>query len=359
MIRLICLLSVLLLAGCASVDDRMFTLGFDAGKENRRLFWPPLSDDEVPRYVYLGALVGETNFVRTSDEVEGFRGILTRLIEFIEGEAAPKLMDRPQSGVVDETGRILVTDLGRAAIFVFDEHQAKLEIWEMADGVRHFAAPVGIALGPDGETFVADADLALIARLDRKGNPLPPIGKGQLLRPNGLAFEPETGRLFVADTQSHQIKIFDLEGKLLATWGSRGEEPGQFNFPTHIAIFDQKLYVSDTINARVQVISTPTGRFLGSVGKRGLYIGQLVRPKGVAADGEHNIYVIESYYDHLLIYNRRGEFLMPIGGVGDQPGRFHLPSGIWIDRRNRVFVADTLNGRVSVFQFLGGGMEND
>jgi uncharacterized repeat protein (TIGR01451 family) len=117
--------------------------------------------------------------------------------------------------------------------------------------------------------------------------------------------------------------------------------------------------ISDTLNARVQILSSVDGSPAGGVGRRGLYIGQLVRPKGVALDGEGNVYAVESYFDHLLVYNRRGEFLMAIGGVGDAPGRFHLPAGVWVDGRNRIFVADTLNRRVSVFQFLGGGAEND
>jgi len=70
------------------------------------------------------------------------------------------------------------------------------------------------------------------------------------------------------------------------------------------------------------------------------------------------VYVVESYYDHLLVFNRRGEFLMPIGGVGQETGKFYLPAGVWVDGRNRVFVADMFNGRVMVFQFLGGEAES-
>jgi sugar lactone lactonase YvrE len=349
----------LMLVGCASLDDRVFTLGLDAGGDNRRLFWPAPATREVPRYVYVGALIGEGNFVRSNQDQDGVLRTLGRLLEFIQGEASPKRLDRPQSGMIDADGRILVTDLGRGAVFVFDEKRARFETWDLADGLRGFVAPVGIAPGPEGQVFVADADLALVARLDSQGNPLPAIGKGQLQRPNGVAFDPTGQRLFVADTQAHQIKTFDLEGNLLATWGSRGDQPGQFSYPTHIAIRDGKLYVSDTLNARVQILSATTGEPEGTVGHRGLFVGNLVRPKGVAVDSEHNVYVIESYFDHLLVYNRRGEFLMPIGGVGNAPGRFHLPSGVWLDSRNRLFIADTLNSRISVFQFLGGGSENE
>lgn len=353
------LATALLLAACASTEKPTFTLGIDAAPETRRLLWPPPGDREVPRYLYVGQLVGDSNFVRKDNGEDGFRRFLAAIADLIVGQTVPRVLNRPQSGIVDDRGRVLVTDLGRGAVFVFDEAAARLDVWDQAEGNRPFIAPVGVAAGPDGQYFVADAESALVARLDREGNALAAIGKGELLRPNGIAIEATSRRLFVADTGAHQIKVFDLEGKLLATWGERGEGPAQFNFPTHIAVAGGKLYVSDTLNARLQILSTADGSHLATVGKRGVVVGQMVRPKGVAADSEGNIYAVEAYFDHLLMYNKRGDFLMSIGGVGNGPGRFHLPAGVWTDGRNRIFVADTLNARVSVFQFLGGGSEND
>lgn len=348
----------LLLAGCAAAEKPRFELGLDATAETRRLMWPAARTGEVPRYFYAGELTGDENFVQPARATRSALDLLADFFEIVRGEAPPRRLYRPQAGVVDETGRILVTDLGRSAVYVFDEPSATLTVWEQADGNRGFVAPVGIALGPAGQVFVADAELGLVARLDREGNALSPIGKGQLARPTGLAFDAATGRLFVTDTREHKVKVFDLEGKLLAAWGEFGEGPGQLNFPTHLALAGSRIYVSDTLNARIQTFSTADGRWLGHVGRRGLYIGNLVRPKGVAVDGEGNLYVIESYFDHLLVFNRQGDFLMPIGGVGERAGRFHLPAGVWTDARNRVFIADTLNARVSVFQYLGGGAEN-
>lgn len=358
MSRRTCLLITVLalaLAGCASTAEKgVFKLGLDASLETKRLTWPPEKAGEVPRYFYAGELTGENNFVRPDSEKAAAKNFLARFLDIIIGEEPPQLLERPQSGAVDESGRILVTDMGHGGVFVFDENAGKLSIWTKAVGITSFIAPVGIAIGPEGQVFVADPELGLVARLDKNGNTLSPIGQGQLLRPTGLAYEPKSRRLFVSDTKAHQIKVFDLEGKLLSVIGEHGEGPGQFNYPTHIAVLNEKLYVSDSLNARVQVMSSPTGRYLGVVGKRGLFVGNLVRPKGVAADGEQNIYVVEAYHDYLLVFNRRGEFLLPIGGVGGGPGSFHLPAGVWVDARNRVFVADMLNGRVAVFQFLGG-----
>ena len=44
----------------------------------------------------------------------------------------PVVLQRPQSGVVDATGRVLVTDVSRNAVFVFDQPAGRLEVWDQA-----------------------------------------------------------------------------------------------------------------------------------------------------------------------------------------------------------------------------------
>ena len=110
--------------------------------------------------------------------------------------------------------------------------------------------------------------------------------------------------------------MFDDEGRLIDIIGQRGEGPGEFNAPTHIALSNGRLYVTDTLNARIQVLDL-NGEPISMIGKRGLYLGNLTRPKGVTVDADDNIYVVESYYDHLLVFDKQGQFLLPIGGTGD------------------------------------------
>jgi DNA-binding beta-propeller fold protein YncE len=100
---------------------------------------------------------------------------------------------------------------------------------------------------------------------------------------------------------------------------------------------------------------TLDGQALQTVGRRGLFMGDMPRPKGVAVDKEGNIYVIESYFDYLLVFNAAGQFLMPIGGTGSGVGQFYQPGGIAVDWRDRIYIADTFNGRVVILQFLKEG----
>jgi DNA-binding beta-propeller fold protein YncE len=347
---------VLALAGCATADKRVLHFGVEDAPEGKRILWPQPPD--VPRYMYAGVLLGEQNFRTAADVTRSRASRFFRWLVGLDGREDPVVLQRPSSGAVDAAGRILVTDTSRGAVFVFDPAAGELLVWESAEGVRRFRAPAGIAATPQG-VLVADADLGIVARLDPKGTPLPALGRGALKRPTGVTVDPASGRIYVADTYAHDIKVFDRDGALLATLGRRGEGDGEFNYPTHLAFADGELYVTDTMNNRVQVLDAASGQMLRALGSRGLYVGNLVRPKGIAVDTERNVYVVESYYDHLLVFNRKGEFLMGFGGVGLNSGRFYLPAGVWTDPLNRVFVADMFNGRVAVFQFLGGGADGE
>ncbi len=342
---------LLAIQGCASAPTLM-TYFPHAAESTKELVWP--APPEKGRYRFAGMLTGESNFV-TDGAVQ--RGAGERVMRWLVGlgagdRRASRQLIRPQSGTVDANGRIYITDIGRKAVFVFDEPRGVFHIWEHAGEFTQFVSPVGIALGREGEILVADSGLARVVRLDPSGTPRGSLAQGSVSRPTGLARDPASGRIYVADSAAHDIKVFDDRGNLVQRIGRRGKSPGEFNGPTHLAFARGHLYVSDTLNARVQVL-TAEGSPVDSFGARGLYVGNLTRPKGVAVDRHGNVYVVEGYYDHLLIFDARGRFLLPIGGSGSAVGRFFLPSGAWTDDHGRVFIADMFNARVVIFQFLG------
>ncbi len=339
----------LLVTGCAETP-KVFRLT-NTSQETPKV-WP--AAPEKPRYGYVGELTGENNF--RAENLEA-RSTAVKLFDWLVGLGAgnpdPVVLRRPQCGAVDDQGSVFVTDIGRAAVYVFDKPAGQLEIWDRARTDTRFVAPIGIALGAQGEILVADAELHSVFRLDRKGNPLGEFGRDVLKRPTGLARDALRGRVYVADTHAHDIKVFGDDGKLLEVLGRRGENNGEFNSPTHLAFAFDKLYVTDTLNSRIQVLDVH-GKMVTKFGQRGLYVGNLVRPKGVAVDSESNIYVIESLYDNLLVFDKQGRTLLALGGTGKETGEFYLPSGVWSDSHDQIYIADMFNGRVTVLQFLGG-----
>lgn len=337
-----------LLNACASVPDE-FRLNLSG--EQRR--WP--GAPETARYQYLGQLTGEDNFISHGG---GFLKTGKKVLKWIVGlgfssSSKPIELQRPQGVTVDAKGRIYVTDVGRQGVFVFDPTAGRVTVWQWAEQDRRFVSPIGIGVAADGSVLVADADLHRIVRLTAAGKPAGVFGDRALARPTGLAIDPGTGRVYVADTGAHNIEVFDASGRYLRTIGGPGDGPGEFNRPTYLYISHHRLYVSDTLNSRIQVLDLD-GKVLRVFGRNGIFMGDTPRPKGVAVDGDGNIYVVESYYDYLLVFNAQGKLLLPIGGTGNTVGRFYLPAGIWVDQQQRVYVADMFNRRVVIFQYLGG-----
>ena len=339
---------VLVLAGCATPSPTRMQFETSEALEAEQV-WPPPPD--IPRYRFVGQLTGQGNFQGDRNTQGMGEKVFGWLVGLMSGKQTPVVLQRPQSGFTDSQGRVYVTDVSRAAVYVFDQVEGALQVWEMAgDGLR-FETPLGIVPGPDRQILVVDADLAQVVRLNSKGKPQGTFGKEILKRPVGIARDAERGRIYVSDSQAHNVKVFDDNGKLLDEIGRRGEGLGEFNAPTYMTFAHGQLYVTDTLNSRIQIFGRD-GRAIRALGRRGLFLGDMPRPKGVATDSDRNIYVVESYYDHLLIFNDKGEFLLPIGGTGSRIGEFYLPAGVWTDDRDRVYVADSFNGRIMVFQYL-------
>jgi DNA-binding beta-propeller fold protein YncE len=106
------------------------------------------------------------------------------------------------------------------------------------------------------------------------------------------------------------------------------------------------------MNFRIQVFDLD-GRFISSFGSHGDGSGDFAQPKGVGIDAEGHVYVVDALFNRVQIFDEQGVLLLVFGGDGGAPGEFWLPSGLQI-AGDRIYVADSYNRRVQIFQFLGG-----
>lgn len=273
-------------------------------------------------------------------------GLFGRLWGWVAG-AESQQMVRPYAVAVNGP-RLAVADPGAHAVHVYDMAARDYDRIERA-GDRLLLSPVGVAFV--GESlYVSDSALGEILVFDARGKLVRSITG--LERPTALAWEGETGRLYVADTLSHSVVALDAEGKRLFEFGGRGEGDGQFNYPSHLAVAGGRLYVNDTMNFRLQIFDLE-GRFLSSFGSHGDSTGDFAQPKGIGLDSEGHIYVADALFNRVQIFDSDGQLLLVFGGDGAGPGEFWLPGGLYI-ADDRIYVADSYNRRIQIFQFLGG-----
>ena len=74
--------------------------------------------------------------------------------------------------------------------------------------------------------------------------------------PEGIAVDPSSGNVFVADTANNRIQVFSSNGTFITAWGKFGLVDGNFAYPEDIAVGQQgNVFVADTANNRIQVFS--------------------------------------------------------------------------------------------------------
>jgi sugar lactone lactonase YvrE len=140
---------------------------------------------------------------------------------------------------------------------------------------------------------------------------------------------------------------------VVSRFGGEGEGDGQLHFPTAIARSkDGTLLVVDALNFRIARFTTD-GRWLGAFGAPGDVDGALARPKGIAVDDAGRIYVSDAQRDALLVFSADGTFDTVLGAGGAAPGQVTMPAGLAVAGR-MLYLADSLNQRVQVFEIPGG-----
>ena len=213
--------------------------------------------------------------------------------------------------------------------------------------------PNGVAVDSKGLAYIADSKVRAIFIVNTETGDYQMIKNGSDARfqwLTGLAID-DADRLFVSDSGLHHVLVFGPNHKVESSITEGLYDPGGLAIDNE----NRLLYVSDAEQDMVLVYDAdPPHKLLRKIGKPGTKHtstapGEFAKPTGVAVDQDGNLYVSDTWNNRIEVFDADGNFIRTFGKAGDGPGYFARPKGIAIDGDGHVWVADAVQNRVQVF----------
>ena len=218
-----------------------------------------------------------------------------------------------------------------------------------------------------GANTCAGSTLPSVLKFDASGRLVSSFGAGMLIFPHGIHVDRD-GNIWVTDgqdnaprpagtvantlagppagaTKGSQVFKFSPEGKLLMTLGTAGgaASPGYFYQPNDVLVAPNgDIFVSEGhggANSRILKFSKD-GKLIKTWGTKGSGDGQLDGPHALAMDSRGRLFVGDRSNNRIVIFDQDGRQL----AVWRQ---FSRPSGIYVDKNDTIYVADSESESVS------------
>jgi DNA-binding beta-propeller fold protein YncE len=211
------------------------------------------------------------------------------------------------------------------------------------------------------------SSLPSILKFDASGKIVASFGQGMLIFPHGITVDRD-GNVWVTDgqdnapqaargrgqapqgppaanaaaTKGHQVLKFSPEGKLLMTLGKPGgaNAPEYFFQPNDVLVAPNgEIFISEghssTAGAMARILKfSKDGKLIKTWGKLGAGPGEFDQPHALAMDSRGRLFVGDRNNNRVQIFDQEGKFI-------DQWPQFSRPSGIFIDRNDNLYVADS------------------
>jgi sugar lactone lactonase YvrE len=218
--------------------------------------------------------------------------------------------------------------------------------WAKLPAGATWGGVISVDPAADGDVWVLHRSDPPILRFDQAGTVVTGFGAGMIVQSHGMALDRD-GNVWVTDAQikngkGNQVFKFSPKGTLLMTLGKAGIAGGGndvFSGPCDVIvgqngeIFVADGHVADSPVNRIVKFSKD-GRFIKAWGKRGSAPGEFDTPHSLAMDSRGRIFVADRGNSRIQIFDQDGRFL-------DQWKQFGRPSGVFIDKNDAMYVADS------------------
>ncbi len=375
--------AAVLLSGCATQQL------VKTEPQQQHMYFPSPAE---PKIEYIGTYQHSGNLEKESSGLDAFFGAATNVETVIHN--APYNI---AASNINGQHLVYVTDINRNDVVRWDFTNKTVRVFGSG-----YANPTGVATDSAGNVYISDRDTKKVFVFFPDEKLSHTIDLSQHVKSAlNIAIDSKLRHIIIADSDGYVVSVFDFAGKFLLQIGKvapydgpdeylaeryKGQligsnYDGEFNRPVAVAVDRQTsdILVADTFNYRVQRFDK-NGKFLSKIGTYGDGPGQFGVVKGVNTDSDGNIYITDGQYHRMSIFDKNGDLLFVMGDIntskkGDNGGTvfaansfakngkefiggFIMPQGVYIDDKDRIYVADSMNHGWQQFQYLKNGNDN-
>jgi len=209
--------------------------------------------------------------------------------------------------------------------------------------------PYGIAVSSDGRVFVSDTAARRVFTFDPDAKTVTFVGESgtaKLTKPIGVAIDDE-GKVFVADATLNRVFAYAPDGSMALAIGHEDELKAPSGLAADRA--NKRIYVADAALHHIVCYSTVDGAVIRTIGERGFEPGKFNFPTNLFVDAKGRLYVTDTLNFRIQVFDADGKLLSVFGTQGDTGGSFNRPKGVGVDSDGHIYVADTSFNNFQVF----------
>ncbi len=195
--------------------------------------------------------------------------------------------------------------------------------------------------------FVVDQDAGDIKGFDLEGRLVALFGRFK--SPYGIT--QYGGNLYVSDMGTGQIVIYSELGQRLGNLVIKNQK--NKTMPGSLLAHDKNLYVADPYQGKILVYNLPERKLVKTIGGKDYQHGQLKYPHGMAFDKSGNLYVADSGNNRVVVFDTQGKFLKTIGDSEKNIGTITTVRGVAVDQKGMIYATSPLAGAIEVFNQNG------
>ena len=240
------------------------------------------------------------------------------------------------------TGHVVVVEPGNSRVQVLDAEFSHIFNINKDGSGRDLKCPCRVAVNKSGEIIMSDVQANAVYIYSKTGSysrQLP----GPWDAPRGIAVDSDD-TLYVCDSESYAIKVLNRAGKIIRTFGSRGDKPGQFQYePWFITVYKDFIVVSDAVGKIHQF--TKSGSYI-----RKMDVDNVRNATGLTVTSANDLVIADN--TGLIRVVRGEQTVSVIGEHGSEPWQLHIPLGVAVSRTGQIIVTNFHNDNLLVYDLV-------